>query len=108
MSVKFHLIKIVSLNNYKIKILITKSSLKSFFNFKAQPLCYTCGQMCDTMLGNQPPGDMIITKTNDQLAGFRPCTTLSLTYTFKDGEQQVNKRHVSLNLTEKTFLILFY
>jgi len=53
------------------------------------PKCPSCGQLFGVMKGNQPNGTMQSVVTDRDLAGYTWYGYIEITYSFRDGQQEV-------------------
>ena len=55
--------------------------------FKHQKKCPVCHQVYGPLIGNQPPGKMVVSRTSIPLSGYESCGSITITYKFEDGVQ---------------------
>nr|XP_003214924.1 PREDICTED: E3 ubiquitin-protein ligase DTX3L [Anolis carolinensis] len=60
---------------------------------KHKPACPVCNEFYGKIKGNQPPGQMTVTKNSWHLPGYEGSGTINITYTIPDGIQTENHPH---------------
>ena len=55
--------------------------------FKHQKKCPICSQVYGQLIGNQPPGTMIVSRMSISLRGYESCGSITITYKIEDGVQ---------------------